>query len=261
MRHAGNFVGHAIPALFFLGYGTFATILAFLRLRRGYFFQYGAVEQNLPLLRMQAIVVGIACIAGLAVECGSGAMAGLGCGFNALHETLYSAFLVASAGALLESGRFLPTDTHKWCSALALGVEHLLFITHADMFAEPEATMHRVLADIAVLGAFAAVASAAKSAFLPAHIAWVVLFIAQGLWLFYIGFIIYDPFVDPFHSSVRTTQLPTRQQVVIHACAGLLALTMAVLLMSAACMRAHVKASDIRQEEGAEQRACLVTKP
>jgi len=110
---------------------------------------------------------------------------------SSTHLINVAGFLMTAMAGIFESYGRLPLNAHKGAAAVALFIEGVNFLPHAEMFAVPgHATAHRVLAYICLggSGAFALVAAFPLNVF---QVMVVVMVTLQGVWYFYIGVALY----------------------------------------------------------------------
>ena len=138
---SGSVGGHVIPGSFFVGFGTFFLLLTAHRLFKAESTEdYCAShipERNMCLLRRIGRLVVVCTLIGICVE-GVGGELFLGEGGhpffeNLQHITLYTMFCVSGIVGILESNDWLPQDSFRAATALALFGESIIWNEHAKM--------------------------------------------------------------------------------------------------------------------------------
>jgi hypothetical protein len=161
----GNFVGHFVPASFFLGFGTFFLLLTLKRCRE---VQHKAnkdgsssssmegptttlassfadlhVPENPKVLLGSGIILILCTTVGFLIEAGGGLKDGLGLFYESGHEVMYASVLLAGTACCLEgSGRLYP-NSHRHALSFTFLMQYLLWHEHALMLVE-DAVAYRV---------------------------------------------------------------------------------------------------------------------
>ncbi len=144
----GNFIGHLVPASFFLGFGAFFLLLTLKRCRElqckaskdGPSSVASFVDTHVPenprVLRRSGVVLMICTTMGFILEAGGGLKDGKGFFYELAHEVMYgTAFFVGMACHLEADGRLCP-NSHRYALSFAFLMQYLLWYEHALMLVE-----------------------------------------------------------------------------------------------------------------------------
>ncbi|CAB9498517.1 expressed unknown protein [Seminavis robusta] len=187
----GNFLGHAIPASFFLGFSVFILLLSLKRARalgQQSFSQVHIPERDPLVLRRVGIGGMIVTVIGLIVEM-SGSYAAFGNPFGQLaHETLYFSFFLVSLCAFLETKGRLPPDTHRAALIMAFVSSYLMWHSHGTMKKlMADQIMHILLSYINLSNAAIVAYSMRFTDSTMAYIGGYAMLVLQSFWLFTAG--------------------------------------------------------------------------
>jgi len=159
MAGSGNFQGHAIPAVFFFGFGMFFLLLSLRRSRTlnndkrssdSSFAQAYLPERNLRLIKRVGLIVVGSAIVGILVEAIGGCIDSRWDGYSfpqcflhqQAHEILYLTYGSVGIAMWLESKQLLPLDSSRSMLALSSLCGYILWHEHALM--KTDMVDHRV---------------------------------------------------------------------------------------------------------------------
>jgi len=200
---SGNFIGHALPASFFFGFGCFFLLLALKRCRYldmkrkknedevAFSLSFADVylpEHNHKLLLRSGILLMICTTLGGLVEAGGGVKDGLGLFHQLAHEALYLSVFFTGAVCVLEGNKLLFENAHRYALTLTFLLQYILWNEHALMKIEPaDARVHMLQAHIN----FVAFVTFGYSVYSPKSIfayvaSWAVMTL-NGMWMFTAG--------------------------------------------------------------------------
>lgn len=179
---SGAFMGHFIPASFFLCFGAFLLGLTMHRAVRG---TVMIPEQNQRVLFLIGITLMVCTTCGLLGEAVGGYLVMGNPFFQSAHETLYFLFFFAGMCTLLESYGALPPDSSRCGVAVALLGEYILWHEHALMKSNMvDQRIHIILANISLSNsAIMAWSVHQGSRSLLAYVLGFALLVLQGFWL------------------------------------------------------------------------------
>ena len=179
---SGAFLGHFIPAAFFLCFGVFLLLLTARRASQG---NLNIPESNTKVLSGIGMTLMICTALGFLVEAIGGWLAKDNLWFQSAHETLYFLFFFAGFCAFLESRGSLPPEASRCGVATALLGEYILWHEHALMKTNMvDQRIHIVLANVSLSNSAITAWSIYQGA--QSVIAFVLsyaLLVLQGLWL------------------------------------------------------------------------------
>jgi len=199
---SGNFIGHALPASFFFGFGCFFLLLTLKRCRcldmkrkknndDAMTFSFANVylpEHNHKLLLRSGILLMICTTLGGLVEVGGGIKDGLGFFHQLAHEALYLSVFFTGAVCVLEGNKLLFENAHRYALTLTFLLQYILWNEHALMKVDPsDARVHMLQAHINFVTfiMFGYSVYSPKSIF--AYVAsWAVMTL-NGMWMFTAG--------------------------------------------------------------------------
>jgi len=189
------FIGHAVPAIFFIVFGALPLSHALYqacRLPPGSVLSEHLIDRRPSNLRIMGIFIGVFCIIGLCVE-----------GFNGLfdisgdfgsnffdqitHETMYLLFTLTAMVMVLESYRYLPPHSSRAATAFALLGECVLWTGHAKMQNAMNSTAHILLAELCFFNSVTFLYTAKYPSSVPVFVFALAQLFLQGTWLFALG--------------------------------------------------------------------------
>ncbi|CAB9498518.1 expressed unknown protein [Seminavis robusta] len=187
----GNFVGHAIPASFFLGFSVFILLLSLKRARalgQQSFSQVHIPECNPLVLGRLGIGGMIVTVIGITEEMSSAYLA-FGNPLQQLaHLTLYFSFFLVCLCAFLETKGRLPPDTHRAALIMAFVSSYLMWHSHGTMKKlMADQIMHILLSYINLSNAAIVAYSMRFTDSTMAFIGGYALLVLQSFWLFTAG--------------------------------------------------------------------------
>jgi len=203
----GIFMGHTMPAAFFMGFGVFFLAHTVVRLRRharnatgggsklqekpAVNYTASALVPETPyVLRRIGLVLMICTTVGIVIEAISGISDGLSLYHQLAHQALYICLFLVGACALVESNGLLFPDAARCALAVSFLLQYVLWREHALMKTEEiEIRIHIIQAEInltmAVLFGYSFHNPKSMAAYI---LSWSVLTL-NGMWLFTCGLI------------------------------------------------------------------------
>ena len=204
---SGTFVGHALPAIFFMTFGGFFLLLTLKRCcdmqkkksSRGGFSSSSSSsspfedvpflpEKNHTLILRSGILVMICSVVGGFVEVGSGLRSGHSFFHQLAHQSLYICFLFVGGICYLEGQKLLFPNAHRYALTVTFLLNYILWNEHALMKVElSDVRIHMLQANVN----FVAFVIFGYSAYMPkslfAYVAsWTVMTV-NGMWMLTAG--------------------------------------------------------------------------
>ena len=147
---SGSFVGHALPAVFFIGYSCYFLLLTLKRCRDlqdksrknegdddfSLSLSFAArhlPEQNPTVLRRAGILLMICTTVGGAFEAAGGMKDGLGFFHQLAHQVLYLSVFFTAAVCCLEANNLLFPNSHRYSLTFTFLLQYILWNEHAAM--------------------------------------------------------------------------------------------------------------------------------
>ena len=207
-RPLGIFMGHAMPAVFFAGFGAFFLVHTAVRLRRharnaagggsklqekpaAVNYTSSALVPETPyVLRRVGLALMFCTTIGIVIEAISGISDGLSFYHQLAHQALYICLFLVGACAIVESNGLLFPDVARCALAVSFLLQYVLWREHALMKTEEiEIRIHIIQAEINLAMAALFGYSFHNPRSLAAYIlSWSVLTL-NGMWLFTCGLI------------------------------------------------------------------------
>eukprot|EP00568_Trieres_chinensis_P008436 CAMPEP_0183293464 /NCGR_PEP_ID=MMETSP0160_2-20130417/2141_1 /TAXON_ID=2839 ORGANISM="Odontella Sinensis, Strain Grunow 1884" /NCGR_SAMPLE_ID=MMETSP0160_2 /ASSEMBLY_ACC=CAM_ASM_000250 /LENGTH=279 /DNA_ID=CAMNT_0025454585 /DNA_START=60 /DNA_END=899 /DNA_ORIENTATION=+ len=191
---SGDFKGHAIPAFFFFGFGTFFLVLSLLRSQSlppgRTLCDIHVPERNFGLIRAVSFVLVVATTLGFIYEGVGGCITTVdipwpGCfSHQATHQILYLSFGFVGIVGLLESFKRFPADSSRMALSLALLLEYVLWNEHALMKKDDtDRRVHMLQAQVCLVSSVVFAFSVYSPKSSVAYVAGWATLVLQSMWL------------------------------------------------------------------------------
>lgn len=192
---SGTFAGHAIPATFFTGFGSFFLALTLKRCRelnstgdRHTFCDVHVPEANVLVLNRTGVLLMIFTAIGMGYEAFGGMYDGVGFFHQLAHQALYLCFFFVGAVAYLEAHKRLVPDASRAALSLAFLMQYVLWNEHGLMKNDPgDARVHILQAQVNLCAAIAFGYSVYNTKSMLAHLSGWSLMVLNGLWMLTAG--------------------------------------------------------------------------
>ncbi|KAL9188198.1 hypothetical protein ACHAXT_006576 [Thalassiosira profunda] len=209
---SGNFLGHALPAIFFVGFGSFFLLLTLKRCRDlqkaarvareaaadavddadgfaspSFADAYLPERNELLILRCGRLLM-ICSLVGGAYETMGGITRDLGFFHAFAHQALYLSFLFVGAVGCLEGKKIIFMGAHRYALTFSFLLQFVLWHEHAIMKEEPADVRVHMLQAYVNFAAFVIFAYATydpKSVF--AYVGGWAVIVLNGMWMFTAG--------------------------------------------------------------------------
>mmetsp|Transcript_54372 Transcript_54372/g.80660 ORF Transcript_54372/g.80660 Transcript_54372/m.80660 type:complete len:270 (-) Transcript_54372:173-982(-) len=200
-----SFLGHALPAMSFVGIGGFMLALTLKRCRdlsTSYnnvdgsespsFCDVHNPERNSQILHGLGIIIMSLTTFGMIVEAGGSLKDGFGFSHQLAHQALYLCFFFVGAVACLEARKLVIPDTSRVVLSFVFLLQYVLWNEHGRMKDDPsDARVHLLQAHINLAAALAFGYSTYCPKSLLAYVAGWSLMLLNGLWMFTAGLTLY----------------------------------------------------------------------